>query len=156
MRRGMTVVRRASVDDAHVIARVLCDFNAEFDMASPPAEELAANIAERLEADEIIVLIAGSGPEGLSLLQFHVTVWSRSLDAYLAELYVVPDRRGEGIGRTLLDATLEAARERGAGRIELNTSTDDTAAIALYETSGFTNREGGPDGPSMLYYERDL
>jgi hypothetical protein len=29
-------------------------------------------------------------------------------------------------------------------------------ARALYESAGFTNDEGGPGGPSMLYYERDL
>jgi ribosomal protein S18 acetylase RimI-like enzyme len=56
----------------------------------------------------------------------------------------------------LLDAAMRAAREGGAGRMELNTSTDDTAAIALYESTGFTNREGGPDGPRMLYYELEF
>ncbi len=48
------------------------------------------------------------------------------------------------------------ARERGAAHIELNTAESDVAARALYESSGFTNSEGGPDGPPMLYYERDL
>ena len=40
--------------------------------------------------------------------------------------------------------------------IDLNTRTDDRAAIGLYESAGFTNREGRPDGPRMRYYERDL
>ena len=48
------------------------------------------------------------------------------------------------------------ARERGAARIDLNTSVVDVAARALYESAGFTNREGGPKGPRMLYYKRDL
>jgi len=26
----------------------------------------------------------------------------------------------------------------------------------LYESMGFTNREGSPDGPSMLFYEREI
>jgi ribosomal protein S18 acetylase RimI-like enzyme len=51
---------------------------------------------------------------------------------------------------------MEHARGRGATRMELNTSTADVAARALYESAGFTNAEGGPAGPSMLYYERDL
>lgn len=33
---------------------------------------------------------------------------------------------------------------------------DDVGAWALYESAGFTNREGGSDGPTMLYYEREL
>ena len=51
---------------------------------------------------------------------------------------------------------MDLARERGAARIDLNTSVGDVAARALYESVGFTNREGGPEGPTMLYYERDL
>jgi ribosomal protein S18 acetylase RimI-like enzyme len=51
---------------------------------------------------------------------------------------------------------METAREQGAAHMDLGTSTDDTAARALYESCGFTNREGAPDGPVMLYYERDL
>jgi ribosomal protein S18 acetylase RimI-like enzyme len=51
---------------------------------------------------------------------------------------------------------MEHARARGAAHIDLGTSEDDVAARALYESAGFTNREGVPDGPRMLYYERDL
>lgn len=43
-----------------------------------------------------------------------------------------------------------------ATRIELGTSEDDTAARVLYESAGFTNREGSPDGPVMFFYEREL
>jgi ribosomal protein S18 acetylase RimI-like enzyme len=83
-------------------------------------------------------------------------VEAAGLTAYLEELYVVPERRGQGLGRALLEAAMDHARERGAARIDLNTSVDDVAARALYESAGFTNREGGPEGPPMLYYERDL
>jgi hypothetical protein len=40
--------------------------------------------------------------------------------------------------------------------MELGTSETDTAARALYESAGFINREGGPDGPVMFFYEREL
>jgi ribosomal protein S18 acetylase RimI-like enzyme len=69
---------------------------------------------------------------------------------------VVPSRRGQGLGRALLEAAMETARGEGAVHIDLGTSEDDTAARGLYESVGFTNREGKPDGPVMLYYERDL
>jgi len=149
-------IRRAEPADARTVARMLRDFNAEFDEPSPPVEELAGRIAELLDAEEIVVLLGGGGPDGLAQLQLRASLYSTAPDAYLGELYVVPERRGEGLGRALLDAAIEVARQGGAGRMELNTSTDDTAAIGLYESSGFTNREGGPDGPRMLYYEREL
>ena len=40
--------------------------------------------------------------------------------------------------------------------MELGTSEDDVGARRLYESAGFTNREGRTDGPVMLFYEREL
>jgi ribosomal protein S18 acetylase RimI-like enzyme len=76
--------------------------------------------------------------------------------SYLEELYVVPALRGQGIGRALLQAAMDAARNEGATQMELGTSEDDAAARALYASLGFTNHEGRPDGPVMLFYEREL
>ena len=69
---------------------------------------------------------------------------------------MVPPLRGQGIGRALLEATIAVARAAGASGLDLNTGETDTAARALYESFGFTNREGSPDGPSMLFYEREI
>ena len=142
--------------DAADIARLLRDFNLEYDEPAPEVEELTETIARLLEEAEITVLLAGDGPDGLSLLRFRPGLWSAGAETYLQELYVVPHLRGQGIGRALLEATIELARERGSGGIDLNTGETDTAARALYESMGFTNREGSPDGPSMLFYEREI
>ncbi|MDQ6812104.1 MAG: GNAT family N-acetyltransferase, partial [Actinomycetota bacterium] len=83
-------------------------------------------------------------------------IWSDALECYLAELYVVPDRRGRGLGRALLQGAIELARREGADRIDLGTGEDDVAARALYESLGFTNRESKPDGPINYVYEREL
>ncbi len=80
-------------------------------------------------------------------------LWADSLDAYLEELYVAPDIRGQGLGRAVLDAALAVGRERGAERIELGTDEGDVAARALYESSGFSNLSGGAP---MYFYEREL
>jgi ribosomal protein S18 acetylase RimI-like enzyme len=149
-------VRRAGVEDALGIARLLHDFNTEFGEATPGVEALRGYAARMLEAGEMTVLLAGGGPDGISLIRFRNSVWTGGPEAHLQELYVVPAQRGRGIGRALLEATMAAAREAGATGVDLNTGTTDTVARALYESCGFSNREGGPDGPSMLFYERDL
>lgn len=149
-------IRRATPGDAAVVARLLHDFNTEFGDPTPGTAVLAERLGELLGDGTIQVLLAGAGPDGLSQFRFLPSVWGGGLGVYLEELYVVPGRRGEGIGRALLGATLEAAREGGADHIDLNTGETDAAARALYESAGFTNREGRPDGPRMLYYERDL
>jgi ribosomal protein S18 acetylase RimI-like enzyme len=149
-------IRRATAEDAEAVARLLHDFNTEYGDETPGVAVLTERIAALIEQDKILVILGGDGPDGLAQLQFRHSVWSGALDAYLEELYVAPAKRGQGIGGALMDAAMEAARAKGATRMDLATSVDDKAAIALYERSGFTNREGLPDGPSMLFYERDL
>jgi ribosomal protein S18 acetylase RimI-like enzyme len=90
------------------------------------------------------------------VLRFRPAIWTEGLDCYLEELYVAPDRRGQGLGRALMEAAIELARRQGATRMDLGTSEDDVVARALYESLGFTNRERPPDGPISYFYERDL
>lgn len=149
-------IRRAGGDDAADIARLLHDFNIEYSEPTPGVEKLAKTLGRLLEEDEITVLLAGEGPHGLAVLRFRPGIWSAGLEAYLQELYVVPPLRGRGIGRSLLTAAIELSRERGADGIDLNTGETDAAARGLYESMGFSNREGGPDGPLMLFYEREI
>jgi len=149
-------IRVADADDAPVVGRLLHAFNVEFGMPTPEPHVLARRAAPLIESGELVVLLAGDEPHGLAELRFRPSLYTGVLDAYLEELYVVPDHRGRGIGRALLEAAMDHARQRGAAHIDLGTSETDVAARALYESAGFTNREGGPDGPIMLYYERDL
>jgi GNAT superfamily N-acetyltransferase len=152
----MLRVRQATVADAPAVGRLLHDFNSEFDEPTPGAAVLAERVERLLAAGELIVVIGGKGPDGLAQLSFRPSVFDDAPIALLEELYVAPPMRGGGLGRALLEAAIEAAREQVAVSIELNTSDDDTTAIALYESAGFTNREGSPDGPRMRYYEREV
>jgi ribosomal protein S18 acetylase RimI-like enzyme len=138
------------------VAQLLHDFNTEFSDPTPGVAVLAERVTEFIEAGEAVFLLAGEGPDGIAQLRFFPSLWSEGLEAYLEELYVVPGLRGKGIGRSLLESAMEAARAKGATHMDLNTGETDTAARALYESAGFTNREGSEDGPSMLYYEREL
>jgi ribosomal protein S18 acetylase RimI-like enzyme len=150
-------VRHAQEADVETIGRMLHDFNSEYEEETPGPQVIAERVRELLAIGELYALLAGDGePDGLAVLRFRPSLWTKGLECYLAELYVVPDRRGQGIGRGLMDAVIEFAREHGADYMELNTSEDDVAARKLYESLGFTNRERKPDGPLMYYYEREL
>jgi len=56
---------------------------------------------------------------------------------FLAYLYVVPERWGEGIGGALLDAVLAEAKRRYYSRIHLWTHQDNERSHRLYRSRGF-------------------
>jgi GNAT superfamily N-acetyltransferase len=149
-------VRIAGRDDAADIGRLLYDFNIEFDEPAPEPAVLAARLRQLIDGGDTAVMLAGDGPDGLAVLRFRAAIWSPGLECYLAELYVVPDRRGRGLGRAIMEAALREARARGADTMDIGVDEPDQAPRRLYESLGFSNRSGGPAGPLMYVYERDL
>lgn len=150
------MVRVASPSDAQQIGRLLDDFNREFGEPTPGVALLARRVEQLIAGGETSVLLAGDAPAGLAVLRFRPGIWSEGLECYLAELYVMPQMRGRGLGRSLMHRAIRLARERGADHMELGTGEQDVAARTLYESLGFSNREGKPDGPLNYYYEREL
>ena len=139
--------------------RLLHDFNTEYDDPSPGAKALAERLEVLVGDEDTDVLLVGADDAGratgVAVLRFRRSLWTAADECYLAELYVVPGRRGSGLGRVLLRACVERAVARGCDFIDLSTSEDDVAARHLYEAEGFRRTEG-EGGPLAFHYERDL
>ena len=146
-------------DGLAAAAQLLHDFNLEYDEPSPPPNELAGRLAELVDGGHVTVLLTRDEQTGeavgVAVVRIQPSVWSPAQEAYLAELYVVPSRRGQGFGRELITEALRVARERGADYAFLVTSEEDVLAQRLYEAAGLRRTEG-EGGPLMLAYEQDL
>jgi len=57
----------------------------------------------------------------------------------IKRMYTVPDARGLGHGRAILDALLDVARELGLARVVIETGVRQPAAVAMYEHAGFAS-----------------
>jgi len=152
----MTVTRLATPDDAEAVARMLHDFNVEFDTPTPGVTFLIERCRELIDAEETTVVLGGDPPLGLGVLFFRPSLYSRGFEAYLAELYVVPERRDEGIGGAIMATAMELSRERGATEMQIGVDEPDVDTRRFYERLGFRNHY--PDDPSarMFFYEREL
>jgi RimJ/RimL family protein N-acetyltransferase len=103
--------------------------------APPPAEVrkfVLSNIAERV-------------PQFVALDDDRVVGWCDVLPkprpalrhSGVLGMGVISEHRGRGIGRALLDATLQTAKASGISRIELTVRVDNERAKRLYERFGF-------------------
>lgn len=142
-------------DLAHA-ARLQVDFNTEYDEPAPPADELGEHLARLTDQGDTRVWLIGDPPVGHGIVRLRLQTTVNELEAYLAELYVAPGLRGQGLGATLLQAIIDDARSLGATYMDLGTSESDVGARALYEKFGFDCHEGRGSGPLALYYEKDL
>jgi len=93
---------------------------------------------------------------GYSLLLFRST----TTKARLYSLAVDKEHRGKAVGRALLEATVQLARQRGSNSLQLEVSPTNLVAIRLYEAFGFNlrSRRRGyyGDGNDALVYALKL
>ncbi|WP_420593329.1 GNAT family N-acetyltransferase [Robiginitalea biformata] len=89
----------------------------------------------------ILVALAGGQPVGVCAL---LASGRPGYDFELAKMGVDPASQGRGIGRALARAILEVARNSGARKIFLESSTRLPAALSLYRKLGFREIAGGP------------
>jgi putative acetyltransferase len=57
-------------------------------------------------------------------------------------MYLVPQARGIGLGRRLIDECIAAARQKGYQKMYLETMPELKQAVKVYEKFGFTYLEG--------------
>jgi ribosomal protein S18 acetylase RimI-like enzyme len=76
----------------------------------------------------------------------------------MKRLYVLPEARSFGLGKSLTDAVIEAAKARGYSYIRLDTLPTMITAASLYERMGFRRIESyyGPTPPGTIFMELDL
>ena len=78
----------------------------------------------------------GEKPVGYAGLFWTFTSISAREVVLLNDLFVADNARGTGVGRALIAATVEIARERGAAKVRWWTELDNRRAQALYESTG--------------------
>lgn len=149
----MTDARVAGDAELAAAGALLERFNREFDEPSPPGAWLGERLRRLVGGGRTDVALAGDGPDGIAVVRYRPALWEDAEEAHLAELYVVPGRRRQGLGAALMTLVLDRARERGCAWIDLGTDEDDHAAHRLYRRFGFTDRAGDE---RMFVFERRL
>ena len=133
-----TRVRIEAMTDAHAAAVLaiyqagIDEGNATFETRAPGWEEFTA---ARL-AGHRYVAVTGTGVQGWVAAS---PVSARPVYRGVVEhsLYVHPDARGQGIGRTLLGALIASTEAAGIWTIQSSIFPENAASAALHRAAGF-------------------
>lgn len=149
-------------DPAHCSALVaLLDHYARDPMGGgkPLTDQARTVLAERLRAQPgYVAFLAFREHTAVGLINCFLgfsTFAARPL-LNVHDVAVLAAHRGRGVGRALLQAAEQAARERGCCKLTLEVLSNNHAAIAAYERAGFRPYELDPAAGQALFMHRIL
>lgn len=87
-----------------------------------------------------LILLTEQQPAGYIRAYDRISMSSSDVVMMLDLVYILPEFRGQGLGKILMQKFLEFAKASGAVRIDLLTDKDNPAALRLYESLGFQGR----------------
>ena len=148
------LVRNASASDARALRDVMQRTHAETDYLlsypdeqSVDEEQEARSLAETEHSNnevELVAVVDGKivGSAGVSAVR------SRRKVAHRARfgISILKEYWGMGIGRVLMEASINCARQAGYTQLELEVVADNERAVSLYRRAGFEEYGRNPRG----------
>lgn len=132
----MFTIRKATPQDSSLIfdlIKKLAVYEKLENEVVTSVEELRANIFEKGFAHVIIGEENGI-PAGFALYFYNFSTFLGKPGLYLEDLYVEPEHRGKGCGKTLLIELTKIAKAENCGRMEWSVLNWNQPAINFYES----------------------
>ena len=99
-------------------------------------DELRATLFGPRPFAEVILAEWEGAPAGFALFFHNYSTFRARPGIYLEDLYVLPEKRGHGIGKALLTELARVAVERGCARLEWSVLDWNEPAIRFYRSLG--------------------
>ena len=125
--------------DYDALLPLIADYQRFYGVDAPDDERNRAFFSRFLapsEAGCILGARRGTVLVGYACLYYALSSVEAEDIVILNDLFVVPGARGTGVGRLLIEATLELSRARPVGRVRWSTALDNRRAQRLYEQMG--------------------
>lgn len=131
-------IRQAVLADLDAVSPLFDGYRQFYGRASD-VQAAREFLRARFEHGQSVVLLAESEGRPVGFTQLYPSFSSVSLARVyvLNDLYVSNSARRQGVGRALLQAAQEHARDQGAVRLSLVTDVNNLTAQALYAAMGW-------------------
>jgi ribosomal protein S18 acetylase RimI-like enzyme len=132
-------IGRAVPNDLGALLPLVEAFQREAGYATGDAalRDTLARLLREESAGRVLIAREGARAVGYAALCFGYSIEFRGRDAFVDELYVVPEARGGGLGRALLRALEAEARASGVHQLHLEVEQHNAAARRLYLAESF-------------------
>jgi GNAT superfamily N-acetyltransferase len=132
-------IRTATEDDVPLILqfiRELAEYERSAHEVAATEELLRTTLFGNPRFAEVLIGEDDSAPVAFALFFHNYSTWTGKPGLYLEDLYVKPEARRHGHGRTLLARLAAIAKERNCARFEWAVLDWNTPAIDFYRSLG--------------------
>jgi GNAT superfamily N-acetyltransferase len=133
-------VRPGRLEDVPVIAELIRGLaryeKLEHEVVMTEEKLTDSLFGDRRYAETLIAEGDDGEPVGFALFFHNYSTFLAQPGIYLEDLFVLPEHRGGGTGRALLERLAQLAVERGCGRLEWAVLNWNKDAIRFYERLG--------------------
>lgn len=132
-------IRDATISDVPTILRFITEL-AIYEKAPQAVKAKIEDIEQSLFAKEstahAILCLINNEPVGFAVYFYNYSTWLGKNGLYLEDLYISPEYRNVGAGKTILKYLAKLAVSRGCGRFEWCVLDWNEPAIKFYESIG--------------------
>jgi GNAT superfamily N-acetyltransferase len=134
----LTIEPARESDVATVLAfiRDLAQYERLSDEVVATGEDLRRALFGPRPSAEVLIARLSDEPVGFALFFHNFSTFLARHGLYLEDVYVLPEHRGRGVGRTLLQRVAKLAVDRGCGRVEWAVLDWNEPAIRFYRDLG--------------------
>ena len=132
------VIRQANPNDVSLILNLikqLAEYEKLLHEVVATENDIRENVFEK-EFAEVLIAEFDNKPAGMALFFYNFSTFVGKPGIYLEDLFVLPEYRGNGIGKKLLLSLIKYAKEKNCGRVEWCVLDWNKPAIDFYKNLG--------------------
>ncbi|HEX6307755.1 MAG TPA: GNAT family N-acetyltransferase [Longimicrobiales bacterium] len=139
--------REAQPNDVELLIEMMAEFYAEasYPLNRVHARQAFEGLLNNSALGSVWILQKGAEAAGYLVLTLTYSMEYGGLAAFIDDLYVRPEHRGQGIGYRGMEAIRQHAAGLGVRAIHLEVGADNARAQSLYRKAGFV-----PTGRQLL------
>jgi GNAT superfamily N-acetyltransferase len=135
-------VREARPEDAatiHLFIKALAQYSGHPDAVEVTPEELESQMRGEHPPFECLLAHHNDEPAGVAIFFPNYSTWRGKIGIYLEDLFVMPEHRGRGLGRALLQRLARIALARNGARLEWSVLNWNEPSQNFYAALGATS-----------------